>query len=230
MLDVINGGVYAVDLGGTEAYEFKGVHPALVIRTLREEQMYVVIPLTTYTAERWERCKRKGFGSRIHSTNSIARIDKMNIVTRKCIQGRYYNAGSMVVPNIAEVNKVMQKVAEYINLSNQKAQKEYSKYITQRTEFEQEIEVLLDGEKMNDFTYPFSIGEGLKFFYPSSRVSFISNADIKAIISEKIDNIGINIKKVRNLLQVEIKLCQDKLLTFKKRYDTFKAQKGSSDA
>lgn len=155
MLDVINGGVYAVDLGGTEAYEFKGVHPALVIRTLREEQMYVVIPLTTYTAERWERCKRKGFGSRIHSTNSIARIDKMNIVTRKCIQGRYYNAGSMVVPNIAEV---------------------------------------------------------------------------KAIISEKIDNIGINIKKVRNLLQVEIKLCQDKLLTFKKRYDTFKAQKGSSDA
>lgn len=47
MKDIITGGVYAVDLHGTEAYEFKGVHPALIVRMLKEEKMYYVVPLTT---------------------------------------------------------------------------------------------------------------------------------------------------------------------------------------
>lgn len=38
MKDIITGGVYAVDLHGTEAYEFKGVHPALIVRMLKEEK------------------------------------------------------------------------------------------------------------------------------------------------------------------------------------------------
>ena len=96
MKDIITGGVYAVDLHGTEAYEFKGVHPAMIVRLLKEEKMYYVVPLTTYTKERWERCKRKGFGTRIISTNSIARIDKLNIVSEKQVQSRYYNGGHIV--------------------------------------------------------------------------------------------------------------------------------------
>ena len=39
MKDIITGGVYAVDLQGTEAYEFKGIHPALIVRMLKEEKM-----------------------------------------------------------------------------------------------------------------------------------------------------------------------------------------------
>ena len=51
MKDIITGGVYAVDLHGTESYEFKGVHPALIVRMLKEEEMYYVVPLTTYFNE-----------------------------------------------------------------------------------------------------------------------------------------------------------------------------------
>lgn len=62
MKKVINGCIYAIDLGGTEEYEFKGVHPAMVVRMLKEEKMYYVVPLTTYTKERWEKCKRQALG------------------------------------------------------------------------------------------------------------------------------------------------------------------------
>ena len=34
MKKVINGCIYAIDLGGTEEYEFKGVHPAMVVNVL----------------------------------------------------------------------------------------------------------------------------------------------------------------------------------------------------
>ena len=52
MKKVINGCIYAIDLGGTEEYEFKGVHPAMVVRMLKEEKMYYVVPLTTYTKDK----------------------------------------------------------------------------------------------------------------------------------------------------------------------------------
>ena len=78
MKDIITGGVYAVDLHGTESYEFKGVHPALIVRMLKEEEMYYVVPLTTYTKERWDKCKRKGFGTRIISTNSTITVFQHN--------------------------------------------------------------------------------------------------------------------------------------------------------
>ena len=115
MKDIITGGVYAVDLHGTESYEFKGVHPALIVRMLKEEEMYYVVPLTTYTKERWDKCKRKGFGTRIISTNSIARVDKMNIVSKKQVQGRYYNAGHLVILTENEIESVLVRVEEYIS-------------------------------------------------------------------------------------------------------------------
>lgn len=206
MVDVINGGVYAVDLGGTEAYEFKGVHPALVIRTLKEEQMYVVVPLTTYTEERWEKCKRKGFGVRILSTNSIARVDKMNIVSKKYIQGRYYNAGEVVVASVLEVEKLLRKVEKYIELSDEKTLKEYNKYMNQKEEFEKEIEKLCSVEKMGDFYYQYTVGEKLEFSYPLSKVSFLSNTDIKSVINNMVENLGIDIKKAGFELRVIVKL------------------------
>ena len=116
MKKVINGCIYAIDLGGTEEYEFKGVHPAMVVRMLKEEKMYYVVPLTTYTKERWEKCKRQGFGCRIVSTNSIARVDKINIVTEKQIHSRYYNSEKLVCAEPAEIEKVILRVEEYFKL------------------------------------------------------------------------------------------------------------------
>lgn len=205
MKDIITGGVYAVDLHGTESYEFKGVHPALIIRMLKEENMYYVVPLTTYTKERWEKCKRKGFGIRINSTNSIARIDKLNIVSEKQVQGRYYNAGHLVLPTECEVTAVLKRVEEYISLSNSKSNKEYNKFVMQRSKFENAMDIIIE-KNYEKFPYPITLENDISIFYPSADLSFVSNTDIKDIISLKFDTSTVSISKQLNDIKISIKL------------------------
>ena len=52
---IINSGVYSVDFKGTNNAEFNGTHPALILKSVKNEDMYYVIPLTTYTKERWKK-------------------------------------------------------------------------------------------------------------------------------------------------------------------------------
>ena len=205
MKDIITGGVYAVDLHGTESYEFKGVHPALIIRMLKEENMYYVVPLTTYTKERWEKCKRKGFGIRINSTNSIARIDKLNIVSEKQVQGRYYNAGHLVLPTECEVTAVLKRVEEYISLSNSKSNKEYNKFVMQRSKFENAMDIIIE-KNYEKFPYPITLENDISIFYPSADLSFVSNTDIKDIISLKFGTSTVSISKQLNDIKISIKL------------------------
>lgn len=228
MKDIITGGVYAVDLHGTESYEFKGVHPALIVRMIKEEKMYYVVPLTTYTKERWEKCKRKGFGTRIVSTNSIARVDKMNIVTERQVQGRYYNAGKLIIPTKDEVSAVLARVEEYIFLADEKTTKEYGKFVTQRSKFENDIE-MISKKNYSAFSYPIIFEGDMTIFYPCSELSFVSNADIKDIINIKLGASLVVICKQGKCIKLSIKLEEEKLLTFSESYDIFKSQKGSSD-
>ncbi len=228
MKDIITGGVYAVDLHGTESYEFKGVHPALIVRMLKEEEMYYVVPLTTYTKERWDKCKRKGFGTRIISTNSIARVDKMNIVSKKQVQGRYYNAGHLVILTENEIESVLVRVEEYISLTNDKSNKEYRKFVTQRANFEKSMDILME-KQFDEFLYPINIKSDMSFCYPCTELSYISNADIKDIISIKF-NCSVVICKQEKNMQISIKLDKENLLIFLQPYDIFKSQKGSVNA
>lgn len=228
MKDIITGGVYAVDLHGTEAYEFKGVHPALIVRMLKEEKMYYVVPLTTYTKERWDKCKRKGFGTRITSTNSIARVDKMNIVSEKQVQGRYYNAGHLVILTEEEIGAVLERVEEYISLTDDKSNKEYGKFTTQRSKFEKDMD-MLSKKNYEEFSYPITVENDLSFLYLCTELSFISNVDIKDIISIKFNSSPVEICKQGTDMKISIKLVKENLLTFSEAYDTFKAQKGGSD-
>ena len=226
MKDIITGGVYAVDLHGTESYEFKGVHPALVVRMLKEEKMYYVVPLTTYTKERWDKCKRKGFGTRIISTNSIARVDKMNIVSEKQVQGRYYSDGHLVIPTENEIERVLVRVEEYISLTDEKSNREYRKFVTQRTNFEKSMDILLQ-KQFDEFMYPVTISNDITFFYPSTELSYISNADIKDIICRRFGGSLVEIHKEGKDMKISIKLTKGNLLTFVRSYDIFKEQKGS---
>lgn len=226
MKDIITGSVYAVDLHGTESYEFKGVHPALIVRMLKEEKMYYVVPLTTYTKERWDKCKRKGFGTRIISTNSIARIDKMNIVSEKQIQGRYYNSGHLVIPTKEEIEAVLARVEEYISLTNDKSNKEYRKFVIQRTNFEKTMDILTQ-KQFDEFLYPVTIGSDISFFYPCTELSYISNEDIKDIICKKFGSSSVVIYKQGKDMKISIILTKENLLTFLQSYDIFKKQKGS---
>ena len=51
-------------------------------------------------------------------------------------------------------------------------------------EFEKEVDFLRDINKMNDYPYQLSVDKALKITYPLSKLSFMSNTDIKAIICE----------------------------------------------
>ena len=176
-----------------------------------------------------DKCKRKGFGTRILSTNSIARVDKLNIVSEKQVQGRYYNGGHIVLPTEIEVETVLRRVEEYISLSDNKTQKEYKKFILQRADFDKDMDILLIDKRFAEFPYPFTIINDISFKYPCAKLTHIENADIKDIITKKIDCSEVIILKQGSDMDITIKIESKNLLTYSEEYDKFKKQKGSRD-
>lgn len=232
MKKVINGCIYAIDLGGTEEYEFKGVHPAMVVRMLKEEKMYYVVPLTTYTKERWEKCKRQGFGCRIVSTNSIARVDKINIVTEKQIHSRYYNSEKLVCAEPAEIEKVILRVEEYFKLSNQKGLNEYKKFYSEKKVFENKMYQFWIHNKFDDVYYNVKIEKGsIELELGKDEIRNLTFNDIVQVLSELLDASKLHFEKKGNqsiiiCFNVDHKIA----LTFQEKYDKFKSQKGSVEA
>ena len=232
MKKVINGCIYAIDLGGTEEYEFKGVHPAMVVRMLKEEKMYYVVPLTTYTKERWEKCKRQGFGCRIVSTNSIARVDKINIVTEKQIHSRYYNSEKLVCAEPAEIEKVILRVEEYFKLSNQKGLNEYKKFYSEKKVFENKMYQFWIDNKFDDVYYNVKIEKGsIELELGKDEIRNLTFNDIVQVLSELLDATKLHFEKKGNqsiiiCFNVDHKIA----LTFQEKYDKFKSQKGSVEA
>ena len=232
MKKVINGCIYAIDLGGTEEYEFKGVHPAMVVRMLKEEKMYYVVPLTMYTKERWEKCKRQGFGCRIVSTNSIARVDKINIVTEKQIHSRYYNSEKLVCAEPAEIEKVILRVEEYFKLSNQKGLNEYKKFYSEKKVFENKMYQFWIDNKFDDVYYNVKIEKGsIELELGKDEIRNLTFNDIVQVLSELLDASKLHFEKKGNqsiiiCFNVDHKIA----LTFQEKYDKFKSQKGSVEA
>ena len=232
MKKVINGCIYAIDLGGTEEYEFKGVHPAMVVRMLKEEKMYYVVPLTTYTKERWEKCKRQGFGCRVVSTNSIARVDKINIVTEKQIHSRYYNSEKLVCAEPAEIEKVILRVEEYFKLSNQKGLDEYKKFYSEKKVFENKMYQFWIDNKFDDVYYNVKIEKGsIELELGKDEIRNLTFNDIVQVLSELLDASKLHFEKKGNqsiiiCFNVDHKIA----LTFQEKYDKFKSQKGSVEA
>lgn len=232
MKKVINGCIYAIDLGGTEEYEFKGVHPAMVVRMLKEEKMYYVVPLTTYTKERWEKCKRQGFGCRVVSTNSIARVDKINIVTEKQIHSRYYNSEKLVCAEPAEIEKVILRVEEYFKLSNQKGLNEYKKFYAEKKVFENKMYQFWIDNKFDDVYYNVKIEKGsIELELGKDEIRNLTFNDIVQVLSELLDASKLHFEKKGNqsiiiCFNVDHKIA----LTFQEKYDKFKSQKGSVEA
>lgn len=232
MKKVINGCIYAIDLGGTEEYEFKGVHPAMVVRMLKEEKMCYVVPLTTYTKERWEKCKRQGFGCRIVSTNSIARVDKINIVTEKQIHSRYYNSEKLVCAEPAEIEKVILRVEEYFKLSNQKGLNEYKKFYSEKKVFENKMYQFWIDNKFDDVYYNVKIEKGsIELELGKDEIRNLTFNDIVQVLSELLDASKLHFEKKGNqsiiiCFNVDHKIA----LTFQEKYDKFKSQKGSVEA
>lgn len=126
----VNGGIYGIEFKG-RAPEFNGIHPAVIIRTLKEDELFVVIPLTSYTPERWEKTKRYGYGTRILETNSIAKIDKFKVIHKDNIKNRWVDSETKLAVKIKKESfvKLNDKFNEYCYLSGKKASTEYDKFV-----------------------------------------------------------------------------------------------------
>lgn len=127
----VNGGIYRVNFDGTSDADFQGDHPTLIVRTLKEDDVYLVVPLTSYTEEKMEKARRVGFGYRIKSTNSIARIDKVKIINRSNIKNRWKEGNNFLRLSKEELFELNSKVNDYITLTTEKAHREYEKYAEQ---------------------------------------------------------------------------------------------------
>lgn len=131
MKSIVNGGIYNINYSGTSNAEFNGKHPSLVIRTLKENEIYLVVPLTSYTKSKMEKIRKSGYGKRIISTNSIARIDKLLVVHRNTIKNRWMVGSYSLKIDPSEFELLNKKVTDYIILTTQKAEKELEKYTAQ---------------------------------------------------------------------------------------------------
>ena len=181
MEHIINGGLYRVVFNGKTNSEFDGEHPTLIVRTLKEYDMYIVVPLTSYTKEKWTKCKSKGFGVKINSSRSIARIDKLKIIYKSNIQNRWKIDGQNFRVTPDDLKKVNSKLNEYILLSSDKTLRTYEKYYNQYDNIFHSLTEL----KSNNSNPLFSTSTNNEFIIlktDKSNVNQISKEDINEII------------------------------------------------
>lgn len=205
MQDIVNGAIYAVDLEGTEAYEFSGVHPTIIIRTLKEQDVYWVIPLTTYSKDKWEKCKRKGFGCRIMTTNSIARVDKIKIISKKQIKKPYYSNKSILYASAEELASVIDKTNQYLNLSGTKTLKEFNKFLEQKEEYRKIIDDLFKNKIRDDSILTEYINNSVIITHSKSLVSFLNINDVMNIFHQIIENNSTDISIENGNIRAVIK-------------------------
>ena len=221
---IINSGIYSVDFKGTNNAEFNGTHPALILKSIKNPEMYYVIPLTSYTKERWKKY-RKLLCCRIVSIESIARIDKMLIMHKNKIPRRWVEGDSLLVPTPNEISTVYNRVMEYMSLSINTSIEEYKKfYKNYETLYHDFIELLTtpSHESMNKFLI--DIDDDLNISYSLNNVTNLSSEDIKRILWAILgkDNIEVTFDKCNNILLVKTKKNTKNVLTFMKWYDSIK--------
>ena len=230
MQELINGGIYSVELSGEADSDFIGEHPVLIFRTLKEEDILIIVPLTTYTKDKWEKCKRVGFGCRILSTNSIARVDKIKIINKRDIKVRWMTSDHFLIITPDELINVSDKVFEYIKLTNERAIRDYNKYFTQYNDILQQCNLLFNDYKLEDSNV-FNLYFDEKCLVCKCNlhcVNELSIHDIYEIFRKHFELKSIKVvsnTRVHSLFK-NILLNDKKVLTIKEKYDKLKEQKG----
>ena len=182
MEHIINGGIYRVVFNGKNNSEFDGDHPTLIVRTLKEHDMYIVVPLTTYTEEKWDKCKSKGFGVKINSSKSIARIDKFKVIHKSDIKNRWKinSQNFRITPD--DLEKINSKLNNYILLSSDKAIRDYEKYYQQYNNIVNSL-IELKSSNSNSLFLDSSDDDFIILKTNKSNVNKISKEDINDIIT-----------------------------------------------
>lgn len=219
---IINSGIYSVDFKGTNNAEFDGNHPALILKSVKNTEMYYVIPLTTYTKERWKKY-RKLLCCRIVSIGSIARIDKMLIMHKSKIPKRWVKNDNLLIPTPNEIATVYNRVFEYLSLSINTSLEGYKKfYKNYETLYHDFIELFNtpSDETLKKFTINIS-DKDLFIIYPLNDVANLSFEDVKRIIWSIIGKTDtkVTFDRDKNILIVKVKKNANSVLTFIKWYD-----------
>lgn len=207
MKKIINGGLYNVVFEGARSSEFNGGHPTLVIRTLKEKELYFAIPLTTYTKEKWNKIKRVGFGKQIESTNSIARIDKMQVIHESDIRNRWSDTSGITKIEPTDLVLLNNKILEYLKLSNENVENEYNKYCQQYDFIYANIKNILNSTvdiENNIFEFQ-SFGGKMKLQSEIYNFSLLSIADIKEIIKKITGHRYCEVSKDNNKIVILLK-------------------------
>ena len=75
----------------------------------------------------------------------------------------------------------------------------------QRSKFENAMDIIIE-KNYEKFPYPITLENDISIFYPSADLSFVSNTDIKDIISLKFGTSTVSISKQLNDIKISIKL------------------------
>lgn len=203
MKSIINGGLYNVNFDGKDSCDFKGEHPTIIVRTIKENDIYIAIPLTSYTKERWQKCKSKGFGIRIISTNSIARIDKFKVINKSSILNRWKANNKIIKVTIEEFKNINDKLDKYIELSSAKALKEYNYYINQYDLISSELFKLFKNETSTIMSKEIEMNNTI-ISINKSNTSWLCMNDIKEIITDifNYENPIIDISDIKIIIKL----------------------------
>lgn len=203
MQNYLNCGIYAVDLKGSTDASFKGIHPSIIIQEFAEPTFYYVIPLTTYTKEKWDKLRKFGC-CRINSTNSIARIDKMQIRETIDIPKRYTQDGHFIIPTYEEIQNVLDKTKKYLDLSINKAKKEYLKFQSDYTLFSDDWNTYLTSNNTENTNFSVISNNPFILKYPLNLIKNLSHEDRINILKNDIFYFKIAYDKKEGFLTINL--------------------------
>ncbi len=223
-----NAALYNVDLEGKDCGEFGGQHPTLVFRTKMEKEMYIAIPFTTYTPERW--LKLKSFMCcRVKSTNSIARIDKIEIITVNKITNRWRENGKLLIPSKEDLQTVIDKVMAYCLTSFNTGLRSYvslnDEYETLSREFD-DIIIKENILKKSFMSLDFTNQNYIILIFGCCHVRNISIHELYDLLNSAFSRGKYQITFPHNNVSIKISLTDKKALTLMQKHDSIKASEG----
>lgn len=230
MKNIVNGGVYDLNLNGTNDAEFIGNHPTIIFKSIKNREMYYVIPLTTYTIERWK-IYRKNYCCRIVSTNSIARIDKVKIMHRLEITHRWFKNDMILIPKPEEMQVVINKYLEYIAFSAKAAMSDYSKYYSNYNHLYKVLYNHFEEYIFSDNISMYFSNDKCECTFDSNLCSKLTFDDIRHIIFSLIgkENVMIKYNKTKKIIHFVINNNYKKLLQLQNKYVNIISTKGNTN-
>lgn len=231
MVKYVYCGLYDIDLHGETYAEFDGEHPTMIIQTKKEPKMYIVIPFTSYKPDRWVKLKKK-MCCKVESTNSIARIDKIKIISDSDISKRWLDTErkSLLIPTKEDVSKVLTKALAYIEASFNQSYSSYLNYLEEREILDKNINETFNKFNFNNsiFHFDFSNESTTKISFSMDYVKTMAMIDIQDFFNQIFNRRKFTIKIIdstRTIL-ITVKNTDAKMLTIKEKCDNIISTEG----